>query len=96
MSVVICLSARTIVQDWALPGHVSGSWQKLSLHKTKTTCLFICPLSFISWSVPLLATENDEFFRGRIKENEFTQWKNKWMLNKCFYVLMIENHFQLH
>lgn len=46
--------------------------------------------------MPLLATENDEFFRSRNKGNESAQEKDKWMLNKWFYVLMIENNFQLH
>ena len=42
MSVIICLSARTIVQERALPGHFSGSWQRhLYIKQKLLVCLYV-------------------------------------------------------
>lgn len=56
-----------------------------SLHKAEAICLFICPLSFINWSGPLLATENDDFLRSRNKGNESARGKtNGCLINAMF------------
>lgn len=47
MSVIICLSARMIVQEGTLPGHFSGSWQHhLYIKQKQFICLYAhCHLS---------------------------------------------------
>lgn len=75
--------------------HISWTWYHLYI-KQKLH-IYLCTHCHISaglchyWLLEMM-----DSLQAGVRIWIIPQWKDSWMLNKCFNFLMIESHFQLH